>query len=272
MNLRHARFLLMFLLCELVRAASAGDVGASGNDSLLVIDLGDGVRMKFVLVPSGSFNMGSSTSTLLDQRPVHPVTIRRAFYLGQYEVTQDQWQAVMGETPSIYKGPNYPDSAKYPVENVSWIYCQSFLDRLKQKVSGYEFRLPTEEEWEYACRAGSSKEFSFGETEVGLGEYGWYSSNAGGHTHPVGLKKPNAWALYDMHGNVWEWCSDIYQPYPGGKLASGTGSGTSRVLRGGAFNSLPARLTCCYRHDLEPDDCARYYGLRCVAVKRTTSR
>jgi formylglycine-generating enzyme required for sulfatase activity len=234
----------------------------------LIIDVGGGVTMEFVLVQPGSFIMGSKRSQLLDQKPPHPVTITEPFHLGKYEVTQEQWQAVMSNAPSIHKGPRFPGSAKYPVENVSWNYCQRFLARLNQKASGYEFRLPTEAEWEYACRAGTTNEFSFGDHNAEAGPYAWFSPNANGQPHPVGEKIPNAWGFHDMHGNVWEWCGDIYRAYPGGMLPAGAGSGTSRVLRGGAFNNLAERLSSSYRHDLEPDDCFRYYGFRCVAVSK----
>lgn len=243
----------------------------SATKTNLVIDLGGEVRMEFVAIEAGSFTMGSAQTELMDQKPAHVVTIEQPYYLGKYEVTQEQWQAIMGEAPSIYKGPRYPDSGRYPVENVSWIYCQQFLDKLNPKISGYEVRLPTEAEWEYACRAGTMTEFSLGDAAA-CGEFAWFGPNAGGQTRPVGQKKPNAWGLCDMHGNVWEWCSDIYQAYPGGSLPSGVGTGTSRVLRGGAFNSMAERLTSSYRHELEPGDAARYYGFRCVAVSKPVSK
>jgi formylglycine-generating enzyme required for sulfatase activity len=216
--------------------------------------------------------MGSDKSPLLDQRPGHRVTIAEPFYLGKYEVTQEQWQAVMNNTPGIHKGPQFPGSAQYPVENVSWTYVQNFLARLNEKVGDHKFRLPTEAEWEYACRAGTTNTFSFGGDDAEAGTHAWFSANANGQPHPVGAKLPNAWGFYDMHGNVWEWCDDIYRAYPGGKLPAGVGSGTSRVLRGGAYNSLMERLSSSYRHDLEPDDCFRYYGFRCVAVSKPTAK
>jgi formylglycine-generating enzyme required for sulfatase activity len=233
----------------------------------LVIDVGSGVRMEFLLVEPGSFIMGSDKSPLLDQKPAHRVTIKEPFYLGRYEVTQEQWQAVMNDMPSIHKGPKFPGSARCPVENVSWNYVQSFLARLNEKVSaGYTFRLPAEAEWEYACRAGTTNE----DTDVGA--IAWFSTNANGQPHPVGEKLPNAWGFYDMHGNVWEWCGDIYKAYPGGELPAGVASGVSRVLRGGAYNSLAKHVSSAYRHDLEPDDCFRYYGFRCVAAGKLTSQ
>jgi len=235
----------------------------------LVITLGDGVTMEFVLVQPGSFIMGSDRSRFPDEKPAHRVTITKPFYLGKFEVTQAQWEAVMSNTPGIYKGPLYPDSAKRPVENVSWDYCQVFLARLNEKINIYKFRLPTEAEWEYACRAGSTDEYSFGTNADAVGDYAWYSNNSSGQTHPVGGKKPNAWGLYDMYGNVWEWCSDGYGPYPARDISDPTGTNSNtRVIRGGAWNSVAEHVSSSYRENLTPDDCFRYYGLRCVAVSK----
>jgi formylglycine-generating enzyme required for sulfatase activity len=237
----------------------------------LLINLGSGVNMDFVLIHPGSFVMGSTKSPLKDQKPPHQVTITQPFYLGRFEVTQEQWQVVMSNTPSVHKGPLFPDSAKCPVENVSWKYCQVFLTQLKNRISGWEFRLPTEAEWEYACRAGTTNEFSFAEGTNQLGEFAWHSGNSKAQTHPVGLKLPNAWGLHDMHGNVWEWCSDIYGPYSEGDVSDpkGPSAGPTRVLRGGAYNSIVEHLTSAYRHDLEDNETFRYYGLRCVATPKT---
>ena len=142
--------------------------------------------------------MGSDAGGSREQS-AHRIEISQAFYLGKYEVTQAQWKDVMGKNPSGFKGDNRP------VEEVSWEDVQEFIRRLNAREQGVTYRLPTEAEWEYAARAGSTTAYSFGDDTLQLGEYAWYWENADGTTHPVGQLKPNAWGLYDMHGNVWEW-------------------------------------------------------------------
>jgi formylglycine-generating enzyme required for sulfatase activity len=133
----------------------------------------------------------------------HEVTISKPFYMGETEVTQAQYEAVMGTNPSHFKG------ATNPVECVCWDYATEFCKKLSDKTR-QAVRLPMEAEWEYACRAGTATAFSFGDADSTIGDYAWYGANSGGTTHPVGQKKPNAWGLYDMHGNVWEWCADWF--------------------------------------------------------------
>jgi formylglycine-generating enzyme required for sulfatase activity len=145
----------------------------------------------------------------------------------------------MGNNASDFKGPDTP------VETASWEDCQTFLRELNEKVgAGRKFALPTEAQWEYACRAGGTGKFCYGDDEAGLGEYAWYASNSASTTHPGGQKKPNAWGLYDMHGNVWEWCADWYGDYGAGAETdpAGASSGIARVLRGGSWLNSP---TCC---------------------------
>ena len=205
------------------------------------VELGGGMKMEMVLIPAGEFMMGSPDSdkdAQPNEKPQHRVRISKPFYLGKYLVTQEQWEAVMGSSPSNFKGP------KNPVEQVSWDDCQGFVEKLNAKVGGGKFSLPTEAQWEYACRAGSTGKYCFGDEESGLGEYAWYSANSESKTHAVGEKKPNAWGLYDMHGNVWQWCQDWYD---GGYYANsptdeptGPSGGAFRVLRGGSWAD-PAR-------------------------------
>jgi formylglycine-generating enzyme required for sulfatase activity len=178
----------------------------------LSVDLGKGVKLEMVLIPAGQFLMGSPESDKddrTDEKPQHLERITKPFYLGRYKVTQEQWEAVMGSNPSKFKGP------KNPVDDVSWDDCQEFFNKLNVKTGPGDgkFQLPTEAQWEYACRAGSKTRYCFGDDESGLGEYAWYGKNSGNKTHPVGGKKPNAWGLCDMYGNMWEWCADWYDEY-----------------------------------------------------------
>ena len=200
-----------------------------------VVDLGDGVKLELVLIPAGRFRMGAQAGQDDSQGVGHQwVRITRPFYMGKHEVTQEIWEKVMGSNPSEFKG------AKNPVENLSDNDCEVFLKNLN--ALGKEpggVRLPTEAEWEWACRAGTRTRFCFGDEESGLADYGWYDGNSGKTMHPVGAKKPNAWGLYDCHGNVWEWCGDWFDEYPHGwwPKADPTGpvTGAFRVLRGGSW-------------------------------------
>jgi formylglycine-generating enzyme required for sulfatase activity len=180
--------------------------------------------------------------------PAHRVDLD-GFWMGKFEVTQEQYEAVMGTNPSHFKG------AKNPVESVSWDDAKSFCERLTERVKSgtgvppvmhgrdghVTFRLPTEAEWEYACRAGSRSRFSFGDSDSDLGDYAWFDGNSSGKSQQVGQKKPNDWGLYDMHGNVFEWCSDWYGPYSSGTQRNPTGpsSGRTRVGRSSGWYSLP---------------------------------
>ncbi|MBN2488103.1 MAG: formylglycine-generating enzyme family protein [Methanosarcinaceae archaeon] len=193
--------------------------------------------MEFVFIPVGEFKMGAQASESgrdPDEGPVHEVTIGNAFYLGKYEVTQKQWVEVMGSNPSYFKGDDLP------VEQVSWNDVQEFIRKLNAMEETDKYRLPSESEWEYACRAGTTTRYSFGDGETELGEYAWYADNADDKTHPVGQKKPNQWGLYDMHGNVWEWVQDEYHSNYEGAPVDGSarddGSSSNRVLRGGVWN------------------------------------
>jgi formylglycine-generating enzyme required for sulfatase activity len=160
------------------------------------------IGMQFVLIPAGEFMMGSNDGRN-DEQPVHRVCLTKPFYLGKYEVTQGEWKKVMGNNLSQHKG-----DPRRPVENVAWDDVQGFINRLNARESGARYRLPTEAEWEYAARAGSISVYSFGDDARQLGAYAWYGDNASSTTHPVGQKLSNAWGLYDMHGNVWEWVQD----------------------------------------------------------------
>jgi formylglycine-generating enzyme required for sulfatase activity len=228
-----------------------------------------------VRIQGGSFTMGSPSSEAGwgDDETQHQVTVS-SFYMGKYEVTQKEYQAVMGTNPSSFKGDNLP------VENVSWYDAVNYCNALSKKegltpaytVNGNNvtwnksangYRLPTEAEWEYACRAGTTGPYSSGSS---VGTAGWYDSNSGSKTHPVGQKQANAWGLYDMHGNVWEWCWDWYGPYPGGSQTDPTGasSGGSRAARGGSWGSYARGLRSAYRFWHNPSIQATYLGIRLV--------
>jgi formylglycine-generating enzyme required for sulfatase activity len=195
------------------------------------------IGMTFVPIAAGTFTMGSPHSDLAsadNEKPGHRVEISHPFYLGTYAVTQAQWEAVMGYNPSHFKG-----DPERPVEGVSWDEAQRFIEKLAAQEGVTTYRLPTEAEWEYVARAGTATVYSFGDNAVLLGEYAWYSDNAGGTTHAVGQRQPNDWGLYDMHGNVWEWVQDwysrdYYQQSPR-RDPPGPTQGRGRVLRGGSW-------------------------------------
>ncbi len=229
----------------------------------LMVDLGNGVKLELVLIPAGEFMMGLPDSDKIgfdSEKPQHRVRITKPFYLGKYLVTQEQWKAVTGNNPSYFQGP------KNPVETVSWDDCQKFLEKLYAKVGGGKFRLPSEAQWEYACRAGSKTRYWFGDNESKLGDYAWYFANSGSKPHPVGEKKPNAWGLYDMHGNIWEWCQDWYD---GGYYANsptddptGPTTGSVRVYRGGHWYGLARDCRSASRDARGPGDHLGILGLR----------
>lgn len=159
------------------------------------------IGMEFMRIPSGSFLMGCGDFTEVcydDETPRRRVSLSRPFYLGKYLVTQKEWTEVMGSNPSAFKGE------KHPVDSVSWDDAQEFIVKLNIREGTTKYRLPTEAEWEYAARAGTVTAFSFGNDENQLAEFGWYDYNSGRKTQPVGQLQPNAWGLYDMHGNLWE--------------------------------------------------------------------
>jgi formylglycine-generating enzyme required for sulfatase activity len=191
-------------------------------------DLGAGIKLNMVLIPAREFQMGSPESEKYHQDNAlqHEVTLTKPFYMGKYEVTQEQWESVMGNNPS-----SRTKGAKLPVTNVSWEDCQEFIKKLNEKTSG-GYRLPTEAEWEYACRAGTTTAYSYGDNLT--------KSDAnidGDSIKAVGSYRPNAFGLYDMHGNVWEWCNDWYGSLQDGEVTDpkGAATGSSRVLRGGSF-------------------------------------
>jgi formylglycine-generating enzyme required for sulfatase activity len=220
-------------------------------------EITNSIGMKLVLIPKGTCMMGSPETE--EGRGVdetqHQVTISNDYYLGVTEVTQGQYEKVMGTNPSYFQKRviRKSDSSMYPVEQVSWEdaveFCKKLSDLPEEKKAGRVYRLPTEAEWEYACRAGSKTAFDFGESAKSLNAYAWFLDNSEGQTHPVGEKKPNAWGLYDMHGNVWEWSSYWYGEYPKGAVSdpSGPSEGSNRVIRGGCWSCTAAFCRSAYR-------------------------
>ena len=208
------------------------------------------LNLEMAYIRPGTFTMGSPANEpgrVNDEGPQTRVTLTRAFWLGRTEVTQAQWEALMGSNPSAFKG------ASRPVERVSWVDAIAFCRKLTEQErvagrlpKGYAYTLPTEAQWEYACRAGTTGLYA---GDGNLDDMGWYSQNSGNTTHPVGQKQANAWGLYDMHGNVWEWCLDWYGYYPGGRVTdyAGPSSGTRRVFRGGGWGRGAALCRSAFR-------------------------
>ena len=220
------------------------------------------IGMEFVLIPAGTFMMGSPTSEegRGNDETQHQVRISQGFYLGKYEVTQGEWEAVMGSNPSYFKG-----NPKLPVEQVSWNDVQEFIRKLNEREGREVYRLPSEAEWEYACRAGTSGDYA-----GNLDAMGWYDKNAGGKTHAVGEKSPNGWGLYDMHGNVWEWCEDWYEESYYQKSPSedprGPSEGSGRVIRGGGWGSDAVSCRSAYRNIFVPGSRSVSLGFRLLRI------
>ena len=234
----------------------------SPTGETLTLNLGGGLTMELVGIRAGTFMMGSDEG-FSNEQPVHSVTISRDFYIGRYEVTQEQWEAVMGKNPSDFQGCDI-----CPVDNVSWEDAVAFCDTVSAG-TGYPIRLPSEAEWEYACRAGTATEYSFGDDASALGDYAWYSDNSGSRTHEVGSKLPNCWSLYDMHGNVGEWCNDWYDSAYYGVSPStdpaGPSAGVHRVIRGGPWLSDEDVLRSAARYEYWPGARGDDVGFRVAA-------
>jgi len=264
-------------------------------------EITNSIGMKLVLIPRGTFTMGSP-----DRYREREVTISRDYYLGAYEVTQAQYEKLMGANPSGFRRDQivkrHPETGRilrtgdysnHPVESVSWYDAMEFCKRLSElsneKKFGHTYRLPTQAEWEYACRAGSQANYSFGNNENELQQHAWYLRNSGQRTHPVGQKKPNAWGLYDMHGNVWEWCSDwrkerrdragndvlalMLELYLGWEIDSGRppsaaidpvgpADGVSRVYRGGSWGVMPSACIANAQYGRSPEFANGTHGFR----------
>ena len=265
----HGRRWLLFALCAValqLAALHAADFEEVTNTGIV-----------FIQIPAGTFWMGTSDSdkTGLEgqklwtrfeecERPRRKVTLTKPFLIGKYEVTQKQWSEVMSNNPSAFKGDDLP------VESVSWEEVQQFIKKLNA-VSDGKFRLPSEAEWEYACRAGSTNLYGAGKDREEAGstnlvDYAWHRANSDNKTHPIGTRKPNAWGLHDLHGNVWEWCQDWFDPDSYTKTPArdpvNAQPAVERVMRGGSWFLEAYTLRSAYRSGQLPFAKSQYVGFR----------
>ncbi len=239
---------------------SSSSSSPSGNT--ITIPVKNGISIEMVKVEAGSFNMGATPEMQAPyevEKPVHRVTLTNNYYIGKYEVTQALWQAVMGSNPSYFKGDDLP------VEQVSWNDCQDFISKLNA-MTGKRFRLPSEAEWEYAARGGKkSRGYQYSGSNT-LGDVAWYEGNSGSKTHAVGTKQPNELGIYDMTGNVLEWCQDWYDSYSSSPQTNPTGavSGSFRVLCGGSWGNSAGYCRSSCRGSNTPGSRNNFLGLRLV--------
>ena len=246
-------------------SSSANTLSSSGSSlsgNALTIPVKNGISIEMVKVEAGSFDMGATPEMKKPydwEKPVHRVTLTNNYYIGKYEVTQALWKIVMGSNPSNFKGDNLP------VENVSWNNCQKFISKLN-KLTGKSFRLPTEAEWEFAARGGNKSRGYLYSGSNAIGDVAWYEGNSSFMTHAVGTKQPDELGIYDMTGNVWEWCQDWYDSYSSSPQTNPTGavSGSYRVDRGGSWNCLARSCRASCRDRCTPDYRNNSCGLRLV--------
>ena len=236
--------------------------GSTLSGNTITIPVKDGISIDMVRVEVGTFTMGA-TPEMEDpynwEKPTHQVTLTNDYYIGKYEMTQALWQAVMGSNPSRFKGDNLP------VEMVSWDECQEFISKLNS-ITGKTFRLPTEAEWEYAARGGNkSRGYQYSGSN-NISDVAWYDDNSGSKTHAVGSKQSNELGIYDMTGNVWEWCQDWYGSYSSSSQVNpiGANSGSNRVIRGGSWSGAAWGCRSSYRYGSSPGYRGSNFGLRLV--------
>ena len=243
-------------------ASSSVASGSSSSGNTITIPVKDGISIDMVRVEAGTFTMGATAemkNTEDSEKPTHRVTLTNDYYIGKYEVTQALWQAVMGDDPSYFKGDNLP------VEAVTWDDCQEFIGKLN-RITGKTFRLPTEAEWEYAARGGNkSRGYQYSGSN-NPSNVAWYDDNSGDKTHAVGTKQPNELGIYDMSGNVWEWCQDWYETYSSSSQVNPTGanSGSCRVVRGVSWYNNARNCRLSLRGSNTPDFRSSNLGLRLV--------
>lgn len=242
------------------------------TNEALTIDLGSDAKLELLWIPPGEFMMGSLADEAgrhENEGPQHRVRISKGFWMGKYVVTQGQWELIMGNNPSYFRSAG----SNAPVEYVSWNECQVFLQKLNQRpdTSGHPIRarLPTEAEWEYACRAGTTTRYGTGDEAADCDRAGWSAGNSGRTTHPVGEKQANAWGLFDMHGNVWEWCQDWYGDYAAEAATdpAGPATGACRVVRGGAWTYSAGDCRSAYRGNSVPEGAGWVSGFRVVVTR-----
>ena len=254
---------------EGIQAQKQRDDGASSGKPIPIENM--------VKIRAGSYFMGSVENEIQREGPQTKVTISHDFWMRKFEVTQKEFEELMGSNPSPDKGTDLP------VFNTTWseamTYCQELTERereLGNLSEGYVYRLPTTAEWEYACRAGTTTSYSFGDDENKLGEYAWFKGNSDGRTHPVGQKRPNPWGLYDVHGNVWEWCQGWHAArLPGGQVTDPTGPemGSGREPRGGGRSCRAPLCRSAYRlvKGVDPSRPLIIAGLRVVLARQLSS-
>ena len=252
-----------------VVAIRVGVVGRFSGEEREFSLPGGGV-LSMVWIEPGTFQMGSPSSEAgqyTNEGPVHRVRISEGFWMGKYEVTQGQWEGVMGTRP--WSGKDYVRSGSdYPAVYVSWDDAQEFISRLNASAGSAVYRLPSEAEWEYACRAGTTTRWSFGDNESQLRHYAWYRANAWDvgekYGHRIGTKRANPWGLYDMHGNVWEWVHDWYGNYSSSPVVDPVGplSGSDRVIRGGDFGNDARSVRSALRYGHSPGYRFNHIGFR----------
>jgi len=235
------RFIALIPTLAIVVAAHSADVSLPSKQAAVNQPkpgplVTNSIAMKLAYIPPGEFTMGSPKSEAgrSGDEIQHKVTLTKGCYLGIHPVTQAQWKAVMGDSASRFKGDDLP------IDEVLWSDAVTFCKKLSEK-EGRRYRLPTSAEWEYACRAVTTTAFNTGDDEAALKEAGWYGGNSDSKTHPVGQKKPNAWGLYDMHGNVWQWCQDDLIDYTSAAVTdpAGSANGSRHVMRGGDWRCSP---------------------------------
>ena len=251
--------LILFLVCSPAILWAAGGAGGEPNPRIT-----NSLGMTFAYVPPGTFKMGSPMDERrrFEDENQYRVTFTKGFYLQTTEVTQGQWTRVMKDNPSNF-GQCGGDC---PVESVSWNDVQEFIQKINKMEGEGRYRLPTEAEWEYACRAGSKMGYCFDSKKDDLREYAWYDMNSGWHTNPVGRKTANRWGLLDMHGNVWEWCQDHYSSYPEEPVTDPLAAvgDPSRIQRGGSWENGPRDLRCAKRGSSIPKEESGAWGFRLV--------